>query len=248
MKSPRINGNWLGLMSGFLTIPMLHNSDGGHAVNEFHKDLFYFQRQQMIQTQLVSRDIRDSVVLEAMAGVPRHEFVPYQYRDESYADCPLSIGYSQTISQPYIVALMTQLAEVDSTSKVLEIGAGSGYQSAVLASIAGQVFSIEIVRSLCLRADSTLKRLAYNNIAVRCGDGYGGWPEEAPFDAVLVTAAPHQVPHPLVDQLKIGGRLVIPVGDQNQELLQIVKSDKGVITRNVIPVRFVPMTGEAEKR
>ena len=149
-------------------------------MNEHAKDPFFFQRQQMVQTQLVARDIHEKKVLDAMTKVPRHEFVPTQYRNESYYDCPLSIGFGQTISQPYIVALMTQLAGVDSTSKVLEIGTGSGYQAAVLATIVANVFSIEIVEPLCHRADSTLSRLGYKNVSVKCGDGYRGWPEQAP--------------------------------------------------------------------
>ncbi len=217
-------------------------------MNENDKDPFHYQRRQMVETQLAARDIHDKLVLEAMAKVPRHEFIPKQFRDESYTDNPLSIGYGQTISQPYIVALMTQLALVDTSSKVLEIGTGSGYQAAILATLVKQVYSIEIVEPLCRRADSTLSKLGYTNVTVKCGDGYRGWPEQAPFDAVLVTAAPDHIPQPLIDQLKVGGRLVIPVGDQNQELLQIVKSEQGTITKDVIPVRFVPMTGEAEKR
>lgn len=201
----------------------------------------------MVERQLAARDIRDKKVLEAMAKVPRHEFVPPQFRGESYIDSPLSIGHSQTISQPYIVALMTQLARVDSTSNVLEIGTGSGYQAAVLAEIVKQVYTIEILEPLCHRAESTLTRLGYTNVMVKCGDGYRGWPEYAPFDAILVTAAPGHLPQPLIDQLKPNGRLIIPVGDKSQDLLEIVKSDSGVVTKSSVPVRFVPMTGEAEK-
>ncbi len=217
-------------------------------MSEQDKDPYYHQRQQMVQLQLAARDITNRKVLDAMATVPRHQFVPSQYRNESYYDGPLSIGFGQTISQPYIVALMTQLAGVDSTSTVLEIGTGSGYQAAVLATLVDHVYSIEIVESLCHRAESTLTELGYGNVSVMCGDGYRGWPEHAPFDAVIVTAAPDHVPQPLLDQLKIGGRMVIPVGVNSQDLLLVTKTERGSVSKTVIPVRFVPMTGEAEKR
>jgi protein-L-isoaspartate(D-aspartate) O-methyltransferase len=216
-------------------------------MNDQDKDPYYHQRLQMVQVQLAARDITNTKVLDAMARVPRHRFVPTQYRNESYYDGPLSIGLGQTISQPYIVALMTQLASIDSTSKVLEIGTGSGYQAAVLASLVDHVYTIEIVEPLCHRAESTLTQLGYNNVSVKCGDGYRGWPEAAPFDAVIVTAAPDHVPQPLIDQLIVGGRMVIPVGAHNQDLLLITKTENGSVSRATIPVRFVPMTGEAEK-
>lgn len=214
-------------------------------MDEQKSDSFYHQRQVMVEKQLASRDIVNPAVLNAMRRVPRHEFVPPDQRADAYIDGPLPIGFGQTISQPYIVAIMTQLARVDSAAKVLEIGTGSGYQAAILAEIADSVFSMEIVEPLCHRADSTLKQLGYRKIAVRCGDGYRGWPEHAPFDAIVVTAAPDHIPQPLVDQLKVGGRLIIPVGDRNQELMQITKSEQGTINQAIIPVRFVPMTGEA---
>jgi len=214
-------------------------------MHEQKSDPFYHQRQVMVEKQLAAREIVSTEVLNAMRRVPRHEFVPPDQRADSYIDGPLPIGFGQTISQPYIVAIMTQLARVDSSAKVLEIGTGSGYQAAILAEIADSVFSIEIVEPLCHRADSTLKHLGYRNIAVKCGDGYRGWPEHAPFDAIVVTAAPDHIPQPLVDQLKVGGRLIIPVGDRNQELMQITKSEQGTINQAIIPVRFVPMTGEA---
>lgn len=214
-------------------------------MDEQKSDPYYHQRQVMVDKQLAGRDVVSPTVLTAMRRVPRHEFVPPDQRADSYIDGPLPIGFGQTISQPYIVAIMTQLARVDSAAKVLEIGTGSGYQAAILAEIADSVFSVEIVEPLCRRADSTLKQLGYRNIEVRCGDGYRGWPEHAPFDAIVVTAAPDHIPQPLVDQLKVGGRLIIPVGDRNQELMQIMKSEQGTISQAVIPVRFVPMTGEA---
>ncbi len=211
------------------------------------EDSLSVERAAMVDGQIAGRGVTDNLVLGAMRKVPRHEFVPESYRRYSYADEPLPIGEGQTISQPYIVALMTETLNLDSTSKVLEIGTGSGYQAAVLAEIAESVYSIEIVESLCRRAAETLARLGYGNVHVRCGDGYRGWPEEAPFDAIIVTAAPDHVPQPLVDQLATGGRMSIPVGDFYQELLLLTKTERGVTERKVIPVRFVPMTGEAEK-
>lgn len=184
-------------------------------------------------------------VLEAIGSVPRHEFVPATIRHMAYENRPLPIGEGQTISQPYIVALMTDLAELDADSVVLEIGTGSGYQAAVLGEIARQVYTIEIVAPLGRRAATTLERIGYENIDVRIGDGYRGWPEHAPFDAIIVTAAPEQIPQPLIDQLKTGGRLVVPVGpvDGVQSLRVLEKNEAGDIsTTDVLPVRFVPFT------
>ncbi len=205
-------------------------------------------REAMVERQIRGRGVDDPLVLAAMREVPRHLFVPVELRDIAYADSPLPIGEEQTISQPYIVALMTELAELEGGEKVLEVGTGSGYQAAVLAEIAGDVYSIEIIESLAASAAARLSRLGYGNVHVRAGDGYRGWPEHAPFEAILVTAAPDHVPEPLIEQLAAGGRLVIPVGSQYQELLQITKIDDGVLEKSVIPVRFVPMTGEAEER
>ncbi|MCX5801577.1 MAG: protein-L-isoaspartate(D-aspartate) O-methyltransferase [Candidatus Eisenbacteria bacterium] len=201
----------------------------------------------MVDEQIVKRGVADTLVLAAMRNVPRHEFVPEAYRKYAYADEPLPIGDGQTISQPYIVALMTETLNLDKSSKVLEIGTGSGYQAAVLAEIAKEVYSIEIVEPLARRASETLERLGYKNVKVKCGDGYGGWPDEAPFDAIIVTAAPGHIPQPLIDQLKVGGKMSIPVGDVYQELVVVTKKDKGITKRDVIPVRFVPMTGEAQE-
>jgi protein-L-isoaspartate(D-aspartate) O-methyltransferase len=206
------------------------------------------KREWMVKAQIESRGVKDSMVLKAMRKVPRHLFVPKSYQEEAYADEPLPIGEGQTISQPYIVALMTELLGLKGEEKVLEIGTGSGYQAAILAEIAKEVYSIEIICPLAERAESTLKELAYKNITVKCGDGYQGWKEHSPFDGIVVTAAPDHIPQPLVDQLKIGGRLVIPVGELFQELILVTKTEKGVKKENVIPVRFVPMTGEAEKK
>lgn len=186
-------------------------------------------------------------VVEALRTVPRHEFVPASFRRDAYQNRPLPIGADQTISQPYIVALMTDLAEVDETSKVLEIGTGSGYQAAVLAHIVSHVYTIEIIRALGERAEQDLARLGYRNVSVRVGDGYQGWPEQAPFDAIIATAAPEEVPQPLIDQLAVGGRLVIPVGPQYpaQSLQVLTKlSDGQIETVDVLDVRFVPFTRE----
>jgi protein-L-isoaspartate(D-aspartate) O-methyltransferase len=205
------------------------------------------QREAMVTHQLAGRDVSDRDVLDAMRTVPRHLFVPKKYRDESYRDHPLPIGEGQTISQPYIVGIMTQLLAVDSTSKVLEIGTGSGYQAAVLAEICDSVFSIEIVEPLAARAEYLLDSLGYK-VKVRCGDGYRGWEEHAPYDGIIVTAAAPKIPQPLIDQLKVGGRLVIPVGDYSQDLMVITKTEDGFAKKNIFGVRFVPMTGEVQKK
>jgi protein-L-isoaspartate(D-aspartate) O-methyltransferase len=205
------------------------------------------ERTRMIEEQLKSRDIRDARVLDAMGRVPRHELVADEYRAEAYADTPLPIGAGQTISQPYIVALMSQLAEIKPGDRVLEIGTGSGYQAAVLATMGAEVYSIEIIKALAETASESLKRLGYANVNVRHGDGYAGWPEQAPFDAILLTAAPPRMPEPLQEQLKVGGKLIAPVGDNAQDLILITRTQGGYETRNVLPVRFVPMTGKAQE-
>jgi len=209
-------------------------------------DEFAQLRQRMVATQIVARDVEEPRVLAAMEKVPRHLFVPETFRAQAYEDYPLPIGESQTISQPYIVALMTSLLGLQGGEKVLEIGTGSGYQAAVLAEIAGEVYTVEILEPLAERARATLAELGYKNVHLRQGDGFAGWPEQAPFDAIVVTAAPPTVPKPLLDQLRVGGRLVIPVGRYFQDLLVYTKTESGIEKRNVIPVRFVPMTGEAQ--
>jgi len=207
-------------------------------------------RQRMVAEQLAGpgRNITNALVLAAMGKVPRHELVPERLRAQAYFDCALPIGYDQTISQPFIVAFMTEQLEPKPTDKVLEIGTGSGYQAAVLAEIVGKVYTIEIIEDLAKRAAADLKRLGYTNVVVRAGDGYKGWPEAAPFDAVIVTCAPEKIPQPLVEQLKDGGRMIIPVGPiGNQELVLLVKHGVELERRAVLPVRFVPMTGRTQK-
>ncbi len=204
-------------------------------------------RAEMVRRQIEARGIRDPAVLASIRSVPRHLFIPEEYRDLAYDDSPQAIGDGQTISQPYIVALMSELLEVGPGAKVLEIGTGSGYQAAVLAAMGVEVYSIEIRPGLCRRAAETLGDLGYENVHVRCGDGYGGWPDEAPFDGIVVTAAPEHIPDPLQNQLKDGAHLVIPVGAFYQELKVITREGDHLAERSVIPVRFVPMTGEIER-
>jgi protein-L-isoaspartate(D-aspartate) O-methyltransferase len=205
------------------------------------------ERDDMVRTQIAARGVRDERVLDAMRSVPRHLFVPPELRAEAYADHPLPIGEGQTISQPYIVGLMSELLEVSPGDRVLEIGTGSGYQAAVLATMGCEVYSIEIRAGL---ADSAIRRLAelgIGGVHVRSGDGYLGWPEAAPFAGIVVTAAPERIPTPLLEQLSVDGRMVIPVGSFYQQLKVISRTADGLAERDVIPVRFVPMTGEVEK-
>ena len=205
-------------------------------------------RARMVETQIVSRGVRNPRVLAAMREVPRHLFVDAAERARAYEDSPLPIGGHQTISQPYIVALMTELLDLSPQERVLEIGTGSGYQSAVLSRVCREVYSIEIVPDLAREAANRLRELGYSNVVVREGDGYGGWPENAPFDGIIVTAAPERIPQPLLDQLAPDGRMVIPVGGFFQELKVFRKDASGRVTEEaILPVRFVPMTGEVEK-
>jgi len=201
------------------------------------------QRERMVREQILQRGIRDPRVLEAMRKVPRHLFVPPELRDRAYRDCPLPIGYGQTISQPYIVAFMTEAARLTPESVVLEIGTGSGYQAAILAELARQVYSVERLPPLATRAQQTLASLGYRNVEVRQGDGYQGWPEHAPYDAIVVTAAPPTVPTALLDQLAVGGTLVVPIGESqaSQSLLILHKTPEGVVQKEAFPVQFVPM-------
>jgi protein-L-isoaspartate(D-aspartate) O-methyltransferase len=217
------------------------------STSAVQRDPYEHLREGMVERQIESRGVRQPEVLRAMAMVPRHLFVPEARRSEAYEDRPLSIGEGQTISQPYIVARMTELLALDDDDRVLEIGTGSGYHAAVLSRVAGEVWTIEIIPSLAARARRTVEELGYDNIHFRVGDGYRGWPEEAPFDAVILTAAPPAIPPPLLDQLAEGGRLVAPVGSGVQTLQLFVKAADGVVKRDVLPVMFVPMTGEAQR-
>jgi protein-L-isoaspartate(D-aspartate) O-methyltransferase len=222
-------------------IAILVLTAGAGAAGE---DPFAAARAQMVTDQIEARGIHDPRVLAAMRSVPRHEFVPASERDAAYGDHPLPIGHGQTISQPIVVALMTELAQVRPGARVLEVGTGSGYQAAVFAVLGAEVYTIEIVPALASRARETLSRLGYGSVHVRAGDGYRGWPDAAPFEAIVVTAAAPHVPQPLLDQLAPGGRLVIPVGEEDQELEVLVRTAQGVHVDRVVPVRFVPMTGE----
>lgn len=201
---------------------------------------------EMVNCQIKARGIQDPLVLKAMLEVKRHLFVPAHLLSQAYNDYPLPIGQGQTISQPYIVALMTELLELKGGERVLEIGTGSGYQTAVLSRIASQVYSVEIVPELAIRAEEKLKEFGYSNIRVKSGDGNIGWVEESPFDAIIVTAAPSEIPHCLIDQLKMGGILVVPVGSYIQFLYKIKKTEEGIVSEQIAPVRFVPMTGCSE--
>jgi protein-L-isoaspartate(D-aspartate) O-methyltransferase len=208
------------------------------------------ERERMVERQIQARDIRDPNVLKAMRTVPRHAFVRFLDQRYAYADSPLPIGFNQTISQPYIVAFMTEALQLKPNSKVLEIGTGSGYQAAVCAEIADKVYTIEIVEGLAKRAKKDLKELGYSNVITRFGDGFFGWEEEAPFDAIIGTAAAGRIPEPLIEQIKPGGRMILPYGSPQgfQYLVVVTKDKEGKISKeNVMPVRFVPMTGEVMK-
>ncbi|MDF3048050.1 MAG: protein-L-isoaspartate O-methyltransferase [Candidatus Midichloriaceae bacterium] len=202
----------------------------------------YDSQKELFIKQLMLRGIRDMNVIKAMSDVPREKFMPMGAEDYAYNDAPFPIGHGQTISQPYIVASMTEAARVFKDSKVLEIGTGSGYQAAILATLCKEVYTIEVIESLAEGAKKVFKELGYNNIHVRVGDGYEGWPEEAPFDAIVVTAAPQEVPTTLLDQLKIGGRLVAPIGDVVQILMRFTKErDDRIASEELMGVNFVPM-------
>jgi protein-L-isoaspartate(D-aspartate) O-methyltransferase len=211
-------------------------------------DRFKELRENMVRTQIVARGITDKDVIEAMKKVERHLFVPEVYIQQAYGDHPLPIGYGQTISQPFIVAFMTEILKLDKSSKVLEVGTGSGYQAAILAEICDSVYTVEIVEELGNRAKQLFKELGYNNIKVKIGDGYEGWDKYSPYDAIIVTCAPTHVPEPLEDQLKEGGRMIIPVGEKYiQELVLLTKKNDTLRQSSVLDVRFVPMVDEKDK-
>jgi protein-L-isoaspartate(D-aspartate) O-methyltransferase len=235
------------LAAGVVVAGVLGRRGGGEPPGDDGERRFAVSRDRMVSEQIQARDVSDPRVLAAMRAVPRHRFVAEGERAEAYADHPLPIGEGQTISQPYIVALMSELMELRGGERVLEVGTGSGYQAAVLAELAGEVYTIEILEPLARREAATLRELGYSRVHVRAGDGSQGWPEAAPFDAIMVTAAAGHIPQPLIDQLKVGGRLVIPVGGYDQLLLQCVKTPQGLERRSVLPVLFVPLTGEGAR-
>ena len=218
-----------------------HDPAKKDALGDYSKE-----RERMVREQIERRDIKDPHVLRAMHKVPRHRFLGESYRDNAYEDRALPIEGGQTISQPYIVALMTELARVKPGDTVLEVGTGSGYQAAVLAEIGVRVFSIEIVKTLATTARDRLDKLGYKDVQVRHGDGYDGWKEHAPFDAIVITAAPPRIPEPLKQQLRVGGRLVVPVGGWQQQLMVVTRTPTGFNMKSTIPVIFVPMTGKAQ--
>lgn len=217
------------------------------GVNVYAKDDgFERQRKRMVREQIELKGIKDKTVLSAMREIKRHLFVPFHLRSKAYKDRPLPIGHNQTISQPYIVAYMTEAAKLKPEDRVLEIGTGSGYQAAVLAKIVREVYSIEILKPLANSAERRLKGLGYDNVKIKLGDGYKGWREFAPFDVIIVTAAPPEVPQALLDQLALGGRMVIPIGSIYQELYLITRTKTGYETKALLPVRFVPMVHDDE--
>jgi len=210
-------------------------------------DEYQKERREMVDQQIRARGITDNSVLRAMEKVPRHKFIPESHTKVAYVDSPLAIGHNQTISQPFIVAYMTEAAEISKKKKVLEIGTGSGYQAAILGELAKEVYTIEIIPELAEQASNVLDELGYKNVFVKTGNGYLGLPEQAPFDAIVVTAAPDEIPQALIDQLAINGRLIIPVGNTNQEMVVIKKTKRGVTEKRTMQVRFVPMTGKPSK-
>jgi protein-L-isoaspartate(D-aspartate) O-methyltransferase len=229
-------------------MPLTECTEGEKILESSLKGDFKAMREKMVESQIKSRGVRDPRVLSTMLKVERHLFVPKEFQNSAYSDQPLPIGEGQTISQPYIVALMTELLELKGGERVLEVGTGSGYQAAILAELAAEVYTIEIVEKLASAAQKVLLEIGYQNIKVKAGDGYLGWPEAAPFDAIIITCAPDHVPKPLLDQLKEGGRMVAPVGTYSQELKKIVKKSGKIETTDIIPVIFVPMTGEGVKQ
>jgi protein-L-isoaspartate(D-aspartate) O-methyltransferase len=244
-----MKNKWLSVILVFIFILFLaHCTESRRASDSSPQGDYKTMRERMVETQIKARGVKDPRVLAAILKVERHLFVPKDLHPNAYSDQPLPIGEGQTISQPYIVALMTELLDLKGDDKVLEVGTGSGYQAAILAELAKEVYSIEIIEKLATSAERLLLDLGYKNIKVKAGDGYLGWPEAAPFDAIIVTCAPDHIPRPLMDQLKEGGRMVIPVGELAQELKKIVKRGGKLETTDVIPVIFVPMTGDGVKQ
>ncbi len=247
MKTSLINiksGVYLAIICLFMSFFTLNCQGNNHRQKNQSSDQFQTMRLKMVEYQIKSRGVKDERVLEAMKKVPRHLFVPEYLSDQAYNDEPLPIGAGQTISQPYIVAYMTEQVQLQGAERVLEIGTGSGYQAAILAELADSVFTIEIIPELSLQAQQVLKNLGYSNIEFKVGNGYYGWPEKAQFDAIIVTAAPQEIPEPLVEQLKEGGRMIVPVGDFFQELYLIRKEKGNIKKTRKLPVRFVPLQGE----
>ena len=247
VKKPRsVRTDWSGTL---LVVGLIFLSSNGMTQAQGIETTLSFevQRKSMVENQILERGVERPGVLKAMSTVPRHLFVPPEYRNQAYEDHPVPIGWGQTISQPYIVALMSELLELDGEDKVLEIGTGSGYLAAVLSELSAEVYTIEIIDPLGEQAREHLDELSYDNVHVRIGDGYEGWPEAGPFDAIVLTAAPPRIPKPLVEQLKMGGRMVVPVGDFFQDLQLITKTENGLERRNVAPVRFKPMAGEVQQ-
>src|SRR5262245_59308383 len=237
-----------GPMSSSARVVALTASSCAAAPGPVDDAAFARERESMVAEQIAARGVADPRTLDAMRRVPRHLFVPREAQSDAYGDHPLPIGHGQTISQPYIVGFMTDALRLSGGETVLEVGTGSGYQSAVLSLIAARVFTIEIVPELAAEARERLARLGYENVTVRAGDGYRGWPEHAPFDAIVVTAAAPRVPDPLKEQLKEGGRLVLPVGDEAQELMIVTRRGSKFEESRVLGVRFVPMTGRVRER
>jgi protein-L-isoaspartate(D-aspartate) O-methyltransferase len=228
-----------------LVVPLsacIFQTASGPAASPSAQD--YTQQKRQLIEELKEQGIKSQTVLDALSKVPRHLFVPAAQRHLAYENRPLPIGHEQTISQPFIVAYMSEAAEIAPGEKVLEIGTGSGYQAAVLAELAREVYTIEIIPALAAGASTLLREMGYRNVQVKTGNGYEGWPEHAPFDAIVVTAAPDEIPAALVEQLAMNGRMVVPVGTTHQEMVIISKNESGVVERRTIPVRFVPMTGK----
>jgi protein-L-isoaspartate(D-aspartate) O-methyltransferase len=237
----------MSMQRGVILLTMAVTAACTTAMPQTNEERWSQERQRMVDQQLRARDISSAAVLEVMGRVPRHLFVPEDERNSAYTDYPLPIGFGQTISQPYIVAFMSQALEVRKDHRVLEIGTGSGYQAAILGELAGEVFTIEIVPELAERARQTVEALGYRNVHVRAGNGYAGWPDKAPFDRIMVTAAPEEVPPALVDQLKVDGLMAIPVGVGEQVLQVMRRTPAGMTVLKTLPVRFVPMTGKPGK-